>query len=89
METDDEQFQSLSSDTSIHVSAESDRDETDEEELESPVEFIEEDSEVEVDLGEIAEYVDNEEIHLHFGGYEYEFVVRCYRVKNVRCASCP
>lgn len=76
METDDEQFQSFSSDTSIivHVSAESDRDETDEEELESPVEFIEEDSEVEVDLGEIAEYVDNEEIHLHFGGYEYEFV---------------
>lgn len=74
METDDEQFQSFSSDTSIHVSAESDRDETDEEELESPVEFIEENSEVEVDLGEIAEYVDNEEIHLHFGGYEYEFV---------------
>ncbi|CAH3196311.1 unnamed protein product, partial [Porites evermanni] len=33
-----------------------------------------EDSEVEVDLGEIAEYVDNEEINLHFGGYEYEFV---------------
>ena len=64
METDDEQFQSFSFD----------RDETDEEELESPVEFIEEDSEVEVDLGEIAEYVDNEEIHLHFGGYEYEFV---------------
>ena len=68
METDDEQFQSFSSDTSIHVSAESDRDETDEEELESPVEFIEEDSEVEVDLGEIAEYVDNEEIHLHCSG---------------------
>ena len=64
METDDEQFQSFSFD----------RDETDEEELESPVEFIEENSEVEVDLGEIAEYVDNEEIHLHFGGYEYEFV---------------
>lgn len=70
MEADDEQFQSFSSDTSI-ISAESDRDE---EELESPVEFIEEDSEVEVDLGEIAEYVENGEIHLHFGGYEYEFV---------------
>lgn len=83
METDDEQFQSYSSDTSII--SESDRDE---EELKSPAEFIEEDSEVEVDLGEI---VDNEEIHLHFGGYEYVFVdeVRCYQVKNVRCASCP
>ena len=70
METDDEQFQSYSSDTSII--SESDRDE---EELDSPDEFIEEDSEVEVDLDEIAdEYVDNEEIHLHFGGYEYEFV---------------
>ena len=84
METDDEQFQSYSSDTSI-ISG-SDRDE---EELESPAEFIEEDSEVEVDLNEIAEYVDNEEIHFHFGGYEYQFVDEVLPSQKVRCASCP
>ena len=87
METDEEQFDSYSSYSWGIQLGDSDRDE---EELESPVEFIEEDSEVEVDLGEMAEYVDNEEIHVHFGGYEYEFVdMRCYLVKNVRCASCP
>ena len=67
METDDEQFQSYSSDVASIISELSDRDEED-------IEFTSEDSEVEVDLNEIAEYVDNEEIHLHFGGYEYEFV---------------
>lgn len=64
METDDEQFQSYSFDVASIISELSDRDEED-------IEFTAEDSEVEV---EIAEYVDNEEIHLHFGGYEYEFV---------------
>lgn len=64
METDDEQFQPYSFDVASIISELSDRDEED-------IEFTAEDSEDEVD---IAEYVDNEEIHLHFGGYEYEFV---------------